>query len=211
MAFFALLVVGGVSGLLLLFRGDGTPPGSGDQRQSRVEQLGPAPGPGPNGLGQHPPIRLIHPSGARATVPPGEILYTDHLDFQQGPPPPSSPAWRFYGSTYVLVSGTGVVHADPIEVELPRAGAGDGASVVILAPSGAWQPLPTNPAGGFLRAAVGGAPAPWVVAVAEPVAVAMPPGLEPSRLADFERLAFTDPAAWREEARAWLEANPPAR
>lgn len=148
-------------------------------------------------MGPHPARVTSASPGSSSSAPP------------RGPDrTATSPAWAFYGSTWVFLSGTGIVHAEPIEVELPRAGAGDGASVVILAPSGAWQPLPTTSAGGFLRAAGSGVPAPWVVAAAGPIAVALLPGLEPPRLADLDWLAFTNPAAWREEARARLEAYP---
>ncbi|PFG73219.1 zinc ribbon domain-containing protein [Tepidiforma thermophila] len=204
----AVILVGGAALLALRFRGDGDGEPTAIPRESRIERLGPAPGPGPNGLERHAPVRLVHPGGAELTVPPGDILYSEYLDLRRLEAPPESPAWRFAGPAYTFVSVTGVVHEDPIEIRLPAAGAGADAVIVALAPSGAWQPLPTERVGDRLVAALAGVPAPWTVAVASPKPFTRPADLEPTGLADAERLAFADRAAWREEARAWLEAHP---
>mgnify|MGYP005835027047 CR=1 FL=1 len=184
-------------------------------RESTLEILGAPPGPGPSGLERHAPVRLSHPTGAELVVSPGEIFYSDYLDLRALPQPPAAPAWAFFGNAYTFVSITGVVHPDPIEIRLPRAGATDGATIVALTPSGAWVPLPTTDEGSQLKATIQGIPAPWYVAVATPRPVTSPSSGDPStdpeveQLLELERLAYTDRAAWNDAALAWLEANPP--
>ncbi len=152
---------------VLLVEQRGEEPGQLTTRESRVEQLGPPPGPGPDGLPQHPPLRLTHPDGAEVVVPPAQTLYGEYLDVRRLDRPTDAPAWAFVGNAWRFVSTTGVVHDRPIQVRLPPGDGGPTAQVVILMPSGAWQPLPTAREAGVLVADVTGMPAPWVVAIAE--------------------------------------------
>lgn len=203
----AVGLIGGVAWVALRIGGDGTTP-PGPTREARVEQLGPAPGPGPSGLPQHPPLRLTHPAGAVVTVPAGEVLFSDYVDLRTIDRPRDTAAWKFAGAAWKFVSVTGVPHDGAVEVRLPAADAGAGAVVAMLAPSGSWRALPTVQEDDRLVAAVSGVPAPWVVAVAVPKSPAAPPSAEAVELAELERLAAVDPTAWAERAQAWLEANP---
>ena len=203
----AVALIGGVAWVALRLGRNGTAP-AGPFREAQVEQLGPAPGPGPVGLPQHPPVRLTHPAGAVATVPAGGVLFSDYVDLRAIERPGETAAWQFSGPAWKFVSVTGVPHDEAVELRLPAGGAGSGAVVVFLAPSGAWRALPTAREGDRLVASVRGLPAPWVVAVAVSKLPAEPPSDEAVDLAGLERLAASDPAAWAERAQAWLEANP---
>jgi hypothetical protein len=197
------------AGAFLLLRGgsdgDGADNGPGGAaRESVLTVTDQVSEPGPNGLPQRPGLHLAHPAGATADVPGGEVVFSDYVDLRRVSVPDYGPGWQGDGKAWQFTSSAGMVIEDTVSIRLPAAGAGEDARVIALSATGRWVAVPAERSGETLSVAMTNVPAPWLIAVARPVAVTPNSDQPPSEASQADALYWNDRDAWREQELAWL-------
>ena len=203
----ALAMVAGGAYLLVGRGGDDTgPAGNGastEPHESKLTVTAPANEPGPNGFPQRPAVRLEHPAGAAANVPPGEVVLSDYVDLRQVDIPELGSAWQAIGKGWEFVSLGGVVIEEPVALSIPAAGAPDDARVLALSATGTWIPVPATRNGDAFAVEVSRVPSPWFLAVARPASTAAGPDHPVAEAVAAEALYWSDREAWERQETAW--------
>ena len=203
----ALAMVAGGAYLLVGRGGDDTgPAGNGastEPHESKLTVTAPANEPGPNGFPQRPAVRLEHPAGAAANVPPGEVVLSDYVDLRQVDIPELGSAWQAIGKGWEFVSLGGVVIEEPVALSIPAAGAPDDARVLALSATGTWIPVPATRNGDAFALEVSRVPSPWFLAVARPASTGAGPDHPVAEAVAAEALYWSDREAWERQETAW--------